>query len=373
LTNNHVVAGDGKVIVRLQDGREFKAVNIKADPRSDIAILRIEGAGKLPAAKLGNSDSVEVGDWVLALGEPFGLEGTVTAGIVSAKGRGLGIAGREDFIQTDAAINPGNSGGPLVDLDGEVIGINTAISSMSGGNQGVGFAVPVNLAKWVGGELEKNGTVRRAYLGVIIQPVTQSLAEQFNVKAKEGVLVTDVQPDSPAAKAGIKQGDIVLGVAGKTVSSPRELQGLVERVAIGSKQTLNILRDGRRISLDVICKEMPAKLDLAEQRSMPAEKEESSSFDKLGVKVENLTAKVAEQLGIKADQGVVITDVQSGSPADLAGLSPGMVISETNRHAVASVDDFRKALGSKSLEKGVLLLLHTPEGSRFVVIEVEKE
>jgi serine protease Do len=237
----------------------------------------------------------------------------------------------------------------------------------------VGFAVPVNLAKWVGGELEKNGTVRRAYLGVIIQPVTQSLAEQFNVKAKEGVLVTDVQPDSPAAKAGIKQGDIVLGVAGKTVSSPRELQGLVERVAIGSKQTLNILRDGRRISLDVICKEMPSKLELAEQKTMPAEKEESSSFDKLGVKVENLTAKVAEQLGIKADQGVVITDVQSGSPADLAGLSPGMVISETNRRAVASVDDFRKALGEKPLEKGVLLLLHTPEGSRFVVIEVERE
>jgi serine protease Do len=370
LTNNHVIAGGGKVLVRLPDGRQFKATNIKADPSSDIALVRIEGAGKLPFAKLGNSDEVEVGDWVLALGEPFGLEGTVTAGIVSAKGRGLEAAGRGDFIQTDAAINPGNSGGPLVDLDGNVIGINTAISSNTGGYQGVGFAVPINLAKWVGGELEKNGVVRRAYLGVIIQPVTQTLAEQFNVKAREGVLVTDVQSESPAAKAGIKSGDIILGMADKTVSTPRELQSLVERSPIGGKLTLNVLRDGKRI--DVVSKELPAKIASAERKSAPAEKEESSTFEKLGIKAENLTAKVAEQLGIKAEKGVVITDVQSGSPADMAGLSPGMVITQTNRRAVDSVDDFRKALDSQSLEKGVLLLLSTPEGSRFVVIQVEE-
>ena len=187
LTNNHVVAGGGKVMVRLQDGREFKAVDIKTDPKTDLAVLRIEGAGTLPAARLGDSSKVEIGDWVLALGQPFGLEGTVTAGIVSAKERGIGITDREDFIQTDAAINPGNSGGPLVNLDGEVVGINTAISSNNGGYQGVGFAIPANLAKWVGGQLETAGKVQRAYLGVGIQLVTQPLAEQFKVKVHEGV------------------------------------------------------------------------------------------------------------------------------------------------------------------------------------------
>ena len=209
LTNNHVVAGGGQVMVRMHDGREFKAVDIKTDPKSDLAILRVEGAGGLPAARLGDSNKVAVGDWVLALGEPFGLEGTVTAGIVSAKGRGLGITDREDFIQTDAAINPGNSGGPLVNIDGEVIGINTAISTNSGGYQGVGFAIPIDLAKWVGGQLEKSGTVHRAYLGLMIQPVTQALADQFKVKVNTGVLIADVRPDSPAAKAGLKAGDIV--------------------------------------------------------------------------------------------------------------------------------------------------------------------
>ncbi len=186
LTNNHVVAGGGKIMVRLQDGREFKAVDIKTDPKTDLAVLRIEGAGTLPAARLGDSSKVEIGDWVLALGQPFGLEGTVTAGIVSAKDRGLGITDREDFIQTDAAINPGNSGGPLVDLDGEVIGINTAISSSNGGYQGVGFAIPANLAKWVGGQLETAGKVHRAYLGVGIQPVTQAAGRTVQGQGPRG-------------------------------------------------------------------------------------------------------------------------------------------------------------------------------------------
>ena len=219
LTNNHVIAGDGQITVRLQDGREFKAVDIKTDPDTDLAVLRINGAGTLPAARLGDSDKVDVGDWVLALGQPFGLEGTVTAGIVSAKGRGLGIADRENFLQTDAAINPGNSGGPLVNIDGEVVGITTAISTTNGGYQGVGFAIPVNLAKWVGGQLVQNGKVRRAYLGVIIQPVSQSLAEQFHVKVRQGVLVTEVRADTPAAKAGLRPGDIILQFAGEAVAS----------------------------------------------------------------------------------------------------------------------------------------------------------
>jgi serine protease Do len=373
LTNNHVVAGGGRVTVRLHDGREFKAVDIKTDPKTDLAVLRIEGAGPLPAAHLGNSDKVEVGDWVLALGEPFGLEGTVTAGIVSAKGRGIGITDREDFIQTDAAINPGNSGGPLVNLDGDVIGINTAISSNSGAYQGVGFAIPANLAKWVGGQLETAGKVHRAYLGVVIQPVTQSLAEQFKVKVHEGVLVTEVRSGTPAAAAGLNPGDVILDFAGKPVSSPRELQGLVESAKVGSSQTLTILRDGKRMTLNVICREQPADFGMVRTRSRGPGNMQSSKFDKLGIQVEDLTPQVAEQLGVKVDHGVAITDVRSGSPADLAGLANGMVITEANRQPVKSVEDLRKALGTSTLEKGVLLLVRSAEGSRFVVIQVESK
>ena len=376
LTNNHVVSGGGKVMVRLHDGREFKALDIKSDPRSDLAVLRIEGAGPLPAARLGNSESVEVGDWVLALGEPFGLQGTVTAGIVSATGRGLGITQREDFIQTDAAINPGNSGGPLVNLDGEVIGINTAISTSNGGYQGVGFAIPINLAKWVGGQLTETGTVHRAYLGIVIQPVTQALAEQFHVKVHEGVLVAEVQSDSPAAKAGLQSGDVLLEFAGKRVSNPRQLQAVVEQAKIGGQQPLVVLRDGKRMTLSVSTAEQPGNFGVAQNRRSPSNEEgnkESSSFDKLGIEVEPLTPQVAEQLGVKVDHGMVITDVRSGSPADMAGLTSGMVITEANRHPVKTIDDFRKALGQKPLEKGVLLLLHTAEGSRFVVIQAETE
>ena len=372
LTNNHVVAGGGQVMVRLQDGREFKAVDIKTDRESDLAVLRIEGAGPLTAAKLGDGRRVEVGDWVLALGQPFGLEGTVTAGIVSAKGRGLGITDREDFIQTDAAINPGNSGGPLVNVDGEVIGINTAISTSNGGYQGVGFAIPVDLAKWVGGQLMQTGKVHRAYLGVIIQPVTQPLAEQFKVKVRQGVLVTEVRPDTPAAQAGLKAGDIILRFAGEPVSKPRELQGVVERAKIGSTQPLVLLREGKQVTLDVTCRELPANLAIASDSHGSADAE-TSHFDKLGIQVENLTSQIAEQLRIQVDHGVAITDVQRGSPAEMAGLSIGMVITEANRQPVRTIEDLRKAMDARPLDKGVLLLVRSAEGSRFVVIRTESK
>lgn len=367
LTNNHVVAGGGKVTVRLQDGREFKATEIKTDPKTEVAIVRIKGEGELPVAKLGDSSKLEVGDWVLALGQPFGLQGTVTAGIISAKGRGIGISEREDYLQTDAAINPGNSGGPLVTLDGEVIGINTAIASNSGGYQGIGFAVPINLAKWVGGQLATAGKVNRAYLGVLIQPVTQSLADQFNVKVRQGVVVTDVTPDSPAAKAGIKQGDILLTFAGKTVSNPRELQGIVEMVKPGSTRPVTLIRDGKNMTIDVTVAEMPANYNLARAMRRGGAGE-TSSFGKLGIQAEDLTSALAEQLGLNVQQGAVITDVRAGSPAEAAGLSSGMVITEANRQPVKNVADLRNALSDRSLQKGVLLLVRSAEGSRFVVI-----
>jgi serine protease Do len=367
LTNNHVVSGGGQITVRLHDGREFKAGKIMSDPKTDLALLRIEGAGPLPAARLGNSDTLEVGDWVLALGHPFGLEGTVTAGIVSAKGRGIGITERENFIQTDAAINPGNSGGPLVNLDGEVIGINTAISSSSGGNEGIGFAVPINLAKWVAGQLTHGGTVHRARLGVIVQPLNNDLAQHFGLKVHEGVLVAEVLSDSAAAKTGMKPGDVIVEFAGKSVSTPQELQAAVEQAEIGHAQTLVAVREGKRMTLNVSPTEPSAKQAAAGGRA-EAEEGRTSRLEKLGVEGETVTAEVAKQLGVHADHGVAVTDVRSDSPAERAGLATGMVIVEANRKPVATIDDLVKVLDDKSMEHGVLLLVRSGQGSRFIVI-----
>jgi serine protease Do len=367
LTNNHVVASGGKIVVTLQDGRELEATEVKTDPKTDLAIVRVKGGGKLPSAKLGNSDDMQVGDWVLALGDPFGLQGTVTAGIVSAKSRGLRIAQREDFIQTDAAINPGNSGGPLVNLDGEVIGINTAISTNGhvAANAGVGFAVSSNLAKWVSDQLIARGSVRRAYLGVAIQPVSQELATQLGVPTGKGVLISEAQPDGPAAAAGMKSGDVVLDFAGKAVNSPQELQQVVEQMPIGKQQPMTVLRDGKRTTLQVVLREQPADYGVAQK--LP----EASRYDKLGLQVGNLTAEVAKELGVKPGEGVVITDVQAGSAAATAGLSRGMVIVQVGprNSPIKSVEEYRTALAKQSLEKGVMLAVRTQQGTQFTVIK----
>ena len=368
LTNNHVVEGGGKIIVRLHDGREFDAVEIKTDPKTDLAIVRIKGAGPLAAAKLGNSDEAQVGDWVLALGDPFGLEGTVTAGIVSAKGRALGNTPRENFIQTDAAINPGNSGGPLVNLDGEVVGINTAIHSRSGGNQGVGFAVSANLAKWVSGQLIAQGTVKRAYLGVGIQPVSQELAKQFGVKTRQGAVVADVQPDTPAAAAGVKTGDVIIEFDGKPVGNPRELQLAVEQTPVGNRAKLTVMRDGKRVALAVTPQEQPTDYGLARGGTMVPGREGTLQDQKLGIEVSNLTAEVAEKLGVKTGEGVVITDVRNGSPAAMAGLTSGTVIAKVGQRPVNSIEEFQAAMEEQSLENGVMFLVRSAQGARFIVI-----
>ncbi len=372
LTNNHVVAGGGQITVRLSDGREFKAASIKTDPKTDLAIVRIEANGSLPSAKLGRSGEVEVGDWVLALGQPFGLENTVTAGIVSAKGRGLGITDREDFIQTDAAINPGNSGGPLVSLDGEVIGINTAISTNSGGYQGVGFAIPIDLAKWVGGQLEQSGAVHRAYLGVMIEPVTQERAEQLKLKVHSGVLVREVRDNTPAAKAGLQPGDVILKFAGQDVNSPRELQNIVERSPIGAAEPIFVLRDGKEATYNIACRELPADAVAASDGPAASRSERGarSNFEQLGLLAETYSAQSAEHAGVKADRGAVITEVQPGSPAAMVGLAAGMVITEANRLPVKSVDDLKKAITAKSLSEGLRLLVRTEEGTRLAMIRV---
>ncbi len=368
LTNNHVVEGRKDVTVRLHDGREFKAVDIHTDPNTDLAILRIEGAKDLKPARLGDSDKIDVGDWVLALGHPFGLEGTVTSGIISAKGRPIGAASRTTFLQTDAAINPGNSGGPLINLDGEVIGINTAISSSSGGNQGVGFAIPVNLAKWVSIELMDDGVVRRAQLGVMIQPMTPDLAGQFGMPAPEGVAVTDVMDGMAGAKAGLKTGDVILQYDGHKVSTPRELQEVVERSKIGAKHEVKIWRAGKEETLQVVPLESKDEAESGNALKPEAAQPAASRLETLGLEVETLTPEVAGQLNLKADHGVVITDVASGSPADRAGLESGMVIVEAGRQPVKSVADLKKAV-DEAKDGGVLLLIKSEQGSRFLVLK----
>ncbi len=368
LTNNHVVAGDGEVTVRLHDGREFKATEVATDPKTDIAVVKID-ATDLVAAKLGDSDTISIGDWVLALGQPFGLESTVTAGIISAKHRGIGITARENFLQTDAAINPGNSGGPLVNLDGELVGINTAISSRGGGNDGVGFAVPINLAKWVGQQLAHGGTVQRAYLGVGIQPIDATLAAQLNVKPRQGVAVTDVYPDTPAAKAGLKSGDVIVEYAGIPVTSPQELQLVVERSEIGRPHPLQVLRNGKLKRLEFKPEALPSEFGVARRSPADHPRSESRRLEELGIEVSRLDPSVAEQLGMAGTEGVVITSVKNGSPADRAGLASGMVVKQVNRRDVSSVDELVEAVNAGEMNDGILLLVRTSSGSRFVIVQ----
>jgi serine protease Do len=372
LTNNHVVAGGGKIVVKLHDGREFEATEVKTDPNTDIAVVKIKVDGDLPAAVMGNSDEMRIGDWVLALGQPFGLQDTVTAGIISAKQRNVAITKHAEFLQTDAAINPGNSGGPLVNLEGEVIGINTAISSSSGGNQGVGFAVPVNVAKWVSSQLLKDGKVHRAYLGVGIQPITQDLAEQFGMKIPSGALVTEVFPDSPAAQAGIHPQDVIVEFAGQPIQHSAQLPAIAGRSLIGSKQPVVVLRDGKKVELTMTLREQPANFGVRASgeadREEPQGESPSQKFDKFGLEVAPLEADVARQLGMKDSSGVVITGVQEESPAAKAGLEPTMAITQVGRKAVKSVAEFEAAIKSADMNKGVLLLVRTAEGSRFIVV-----
>ena len=367
LTNNHVVAGGGQVKVRLHDGREFLAKQVWTDPQTDIAVVKIV-AEKLTAAKWGDSDQTEIGDWVLALGQPFGLESTVTAGIISAKHRGLGITSRESFLQTDAAINPGNSGGPLVNLAGEVIGINTAISSRSGGNDGIGFAVPINLARWVADQLSNGGVVRRAYLGVGIQPLNASLAEKFNVQPREGVVVTEVFPNTPADKAGLKAGDVIVQYDGQAIGSPHELQVAVERSTMGQSQKLIVMRDGKRKELTFVPEEQPKTFGQQAAEESPVPSESTPAQSALGMELSTLTPEIAQRLGVPQARGVVITAITPGSPADQLELKPGMVITELDRQPVNDVEQAMKRL-SNVKEDGVLLLVRSQSGSRYLLLK----
>jgi serine protease Do len=360
LTNNHVVENADKIRVKLKDGREFTAEVAGADPQSDVAVLEIDTGG-LPALPLGDSSKLEVGEWVVAIGNPFGLSHTLTVGVVSAKGRtSLGINDYEDFIQTDAAINPGNSGGPLVNLDGEVVGINTAIFSRSGGYMGVGFAIPVDLAKGIANQLMDTGEVTRGYLGIVIQALTPELAESFDLGNKAGILVAQVTEDSPAAQAGLQQGDVIVAYQGKPVTDVGSFRNRVSLTLPGSREELTIIRGGKHRSIKVTIGELTKDKLIA--------KGPAQSTDELGLTVQTLTPQLAEQFDAKAVEGVVVTEVESGSIAATAGIEPGTVIVQVNRKPVKSAAEFKRAVDKSSGDKRVLLLLRKGDMQQYLVL-----
>ncbi len=380
LTNSHVVENADTVVVRLNDGREIEAVSWAADPRSDVAIVRLDVDEPLPTIAFGDSDSMEVGDWVLALGNPFDIGTTVTAGIISAKQRNTGINERENYLQTDAAINPGNSGGPLVNLHGEVIGINTAISSSSGGYDGVGFAIPINSARWVAEQLMTSGSVRRAYLGVVLVPIETELREGLGLPLGQGALIGEVRSDTPAAKAGLKAGDVVVKCNGQTVRDQSALQGMVEALQIGESYPFEVLRyaDGGTVreTISVTVEEMPGNFTPAMERSRRSKSpatEESESFNELGLKIGELTQERRQQLQL-ADEvhGVVITDVEPDSPAANADLSVGDVIEKLGAVEVSSPEEFGEALNAAKGSSGVPVLVRRGDAPRFVFLKLSK-
>lgn len=366
LTNNHVVDGAKEVKVTLQDGREFTAKVIGRDPKSDIAVVKID-ATDLPTVPLADSEKVEIGDVVLAIGNPFGVGQTVTSGIVSAKDRGnMGIEDYEDFIQTDAAINPGNSGGALVDINGRLIGINTAILSRSGGSQGVGFAIPSDIARTVMESLVKNGHVTRGYLGVMIQNVTPALASEFKLKENKGALIGDVVPNGPADKAGLKSGDVVIDFNGRPVTDSRRLQLQVAATSPGTTVPVQILRDGDKKTLDVTVKDIPGAERVADANSSGSSTDTGTLN---GVEVADLDQQAHDQFNVpKEVKGAVVTQVDPGSPAAEAGLKPGAVIQEINHKPVKNAEEAVK-LTEKSGDKRTLVRVWENGGSHYVVVD----
>ena len=364
ITNNHVIEGADEIRVKLSDQEEFEATIVGKDKKTDIALIKIAPPPGLPVVTLGDSDSLKVGEWVMAIGNPFGLDQTVTVGIVSAKWRKLGMGPYEDFIQTDAAINQGNSGGPLFNTRGEVVGVNTAIFSTSGGNIGIGFATPINLAKSVVKQLKEKGRVVRGWLGVIVQTVTPDLAKSFGLDQKEGALVADIDAAGPAATAGIRKGDIIVAFNGTPIKEMDQLPLLVAQTPVGSKGELTIIRDGKKISKAVEIGELKDEEGIAQA--------DEGGSDDIGMELSDITDALARRYDIEEAEGVLVTFVEPASPAAQAGVRPGDVITQVNRKDILNLEDYNKCLSDARRQKKdkILLLIARGETSQFVVVDL---
>jgi len=359
VSNNHVVDGATEIRVRLSDGREFAAQVLGRDAKTDLALLKIEATG-LPTIPVGDSEALQVGEPVMAIGNPFGLEQTVTTGIVSGTGRVIGGGPYDDYIQTDTSINPGNSGGPLINARGQAVGINTLIFSQSGGSIGIGFAIPVNLAKPVLAQLASEGHVVRGWLGVSIQPVTPELAKSLKLSETQGALVSSVTEDSPAAKAGLKPGDVIVEFNGQRVARSDRLPNVVATTPIGREVSLSIMRDGKSMQLTAkVAQQAESKEAATGPEKVPA---------KLGLTVEPVTPKLAEEMKLRDKQGVIVRSVESDSPAAEAGIREGDVIVEVNRHAVHNAADLKNQLDGHAKGTPVLMLVHRGDASLFVAV-----
>ena len=361
LTNAHVIEEADEITVRLATGKTYQAEVVGRDSKTDLALIKVKSWFDLPdPAKLGDSDTLRVGDWVIAIGNPFGLDHTVTAGIVSAKGRVIGSGPYDDFIQTDASINPGNSGGPLFNTQGEVVGINTAIFTTSGGNIGIGFAVPINMAKEIMGQLKKEGKVTRGWIGVTIQELTPELAESFGVKDTKGALIADLVPGGPADRAGLQRGDIIIEFNGKKIKKMQDLPRIVSSTSIGSSVEVKIIRGGKKKTISVTVEEMKEGRKLVAGKMVPD----------LGIQVRELSPELADQWGYPlTETGVIISRIEPGSLADEAGLKPGDVIKEINRKPIRTIQDYRDCLKGASIKKGILFFITRKEGSLYIVVK----
>jgi serine protease Do len=359
ITNNHVVEGAEEIKVKLVDGREFNAKVVGRDPKTDLALIKISSIFKdLPTLSLGDSDKIRVGDWVLAIGNPFGLGHTVTQGIISASGRTIGSGPYDNFLQTDAPINPGNSGGPLVNLKGEVIGIN---SSIIAGGQGIGFAIPSNTAKSIIPQLKEKGNVTRGWIGVSIQSVTPEIAKAFGIKEQRGALVSDVVPGGPADTAGVKRGDIIIAFDGKDIKNMSELPAIVAVTPIGKTVDIKVIRNGKEIMLKLTIAEMTGE-KLASQIPLPEKN--------LGLTVDDIKPRWMNEFRIKDKTGVVIIDVTPYSPVDDAGLQAGDVIKEVNRRPISNMKDYENVIGTFEKGKPVLFLIKRGAQTFYVSISI---
>ena len=362
LTNNHVVEQTEELKVRLSDKKEFKAQIVGRDPKTDLALIKIDADKPLVPLTLGDSDGLEIGDWVVAIGNPFGLGDTVTAGIVSAKYRQIGGGPYDNFIQTDASINPGNSGGPLLNIDGEAIGVNSAIFSQSGGNIGIGFAIPINMAKQLLPQL-REGKVRRSWLGVMIQDITPDLKAKLGLGADEGALVSDVVSGGPAEKAGIKRGDVILQFDGKPIRSSRDLPFVVASTPIGKTVGVEVMRGNQRMKLQVKTEELKEEAEAAPSQEAPP---------KLGIQIQEITPEMAKNYGLSRTSGVIIVQVMPGSPAEEAGLVPGDIIVEMDKKPVKDVETLNNLLAGVKQGHTLLFLIDRAGATIYVTLNVKK-